>query len=172
MEFLSTSTGTVSVKEIAKRLFATPQTISSQLKDLREKSYVTSTPRGREALYEITEPLMRICVEVKENQSHEPLALLVDFIRAWYDQSDLSKCLEDEDLSAVARPYLVAALKKNAAQTFKENQDPFTLAFDQIVSARTEETIAAYTAIIELDNASVEQISQGTFKSWCHLRRK
>ena len=83
------------------------------MKDLRDKGYVTSTPRGREALYEITEPLMRICVEVKENQSHEPLALLVDFIRAWYDQSDLSERLEDKTLSAYGAALSVSSIEKD-----------------------------------------------------------
>ena len=86
VEHLCAREGTTPVKEIAQKLFATPQTISKQLQELREKGYVSSHPRGRESLYEISEPLLRICVEVKENQG---LALpsWVAFLRVWYDLS-------------------------------------------------------------------------------------
>jgi tetratricopeptide (TPR) repeat protein/DNA-binding transcriptional ArsR family regulator len=113
IEHLCRSEGTVAVKEIAKRLFATQQTISSQLQDLRNKGYVTANQRGRESLYEISEPLMRICVEVKENSTHEPLRLLVDFLRVWYDDKDLDDRLGVADPASASRKYLEAALLKN-----------------------------------------------------------
>ena len=113
VEYLCSCEGTVPVKEIAKRLFATPQTISSQLQDLREKGYVEANQRGRESLYEISEPLMRICVEVKENQGHQPLRLLVDFLRVWYDDKDLNHRLGKLEPGSVSRAYLQAALQRN-----------------------------------------------------------
>ena len=168
VEFLSTSTRPVSVKNIAKRLFATPQTISSQLKDLRTKGYVVSTQRGRESLYEITEPLMRICVEVKENKSSEPLALLVDFIRAWYDQSDLTQRLANKEISTTARPYLLAALKKSEAQEFgvaraleKSHANP-AQNFSHLVPDESNETVADYTTI-GIEDAPVEEVALALF---------
>ncbi len=113
IEHLCRAEGTVPVKDIAKRLFTTPQTISSQLQDLREKGYVTANQRGRESLYEISEPLMRICVEVKENSTHEPLRLLVDFLRVWYDDKDLDERLGAADPASELGRYLEAALSKN-----------------------------------------------------------
>ena len=93
------------VKEIAKKLFATPQTISSQLQSLREKGYVEANQRGRESLYEVSEPLMRICVEVKDTQSHQPLRLLVDFLRVWYDDKELNRhLLRPVSLACGAQP--------------------------------------------------------------------
>ena len=167
--FLSTSTRPVSVKNIAKRLFATPQTISSQLKDLRNKGYVISTQRGRESLYEITEPLMRICVEVKENKSSEPLALLVDFIRAWYDQSDLTQRLANKEISATARPYLLAALEKsatqelNTVQTFEKGQAQPTQVFDHSKSDELKKAIEEYTAIVESKDATADEVAPALF---------
>ena len=163
--FLSTSTRPVNVKDIAKRLFATPQTISSQLKDLRSKGYVVSTQRGRESLYEITEPLMRICVEVKENKSSEPLALLVDFIRAWYDQSDLTQRLANKEISATARPYLLAALEKskvqtlNVARTLEKAQLTPMRDFERSTSKEIDEAIADYTAVINFEGAPVGEVA-------------
>ncbi|MBB5035541.1 winged helix-turn-helix transcriptional regulator [Prosthecobacter vanneervenii] len=113
IEHLCRAEGTVPVKEIAKRLFATPQTISSQLQDLREMGYVTANQRGRESLYEISEPLMRICVEVKETSNHEPLRLLVDFLRVWYDDKDLDERLGAADSASESRAYFEAAISKN-----------------------------------------------------------
>lgn len=116
VEYLCGCEGTVPVKEIAKRLFATPQTISSQLQDLREKGYVEAHRRGRESLYEITEPLMRICVEVKENQRHQPLRLLVDFLRVWYDDRELKHRLGKIEPASASFTYLESAIQRNSAE--------------------------------------------------------
>ena len=89
------------MKQIARRLFATPQTVSSQLKDLRDKGYVQAIQRGRESLYEIAEPMMRLSVEVKENQTQAPLRVLVDFLRVWYDGRADRLAQADADNSAV-----------------------------------------------------------------------
>jgi DNA-binding transcriptional ArsR family regulator len=107
VEYLCTQERPVPVKQIARRLFATPQTVSGQLKDLRDKGYVLSAQRGRESLYEIAEPMMRLCVEVKENQTQTqvPMRVLVDFLRVWYDgRSDL-QAQADADDSAVKDLY-------------------------------------------------------------------
>lgn len=113
VELLCVCEGTVPVKEIARRLFATQQTISSQLQDLREKGYVEASQRGRESLYEISEPLMRICVEVKDNQRHQPLRLLVDFLRVWYDDQELKQRLGKMEPASAAYEYLESAIQKN-----------------------------------------------------------
>lgn len=107
---------TVPVKEIARKLFATPQTISSQLQDLREKGYVNANQRGRESLYEVSEPLMRICVEVKENQSHQPLRLLVDFLRVWYDDRELKQRLGKMEPASASSKYLESAIQRNSVE--------------------------------------------------------
>ncbi len=103
----------VPVKELAKRLFGSQQTISRQLQELREKGYVEANARGREMLYEVSEPLMRICVEVKENSVPRPLRLLVDFLRAWYEDSEMTDRLLDAEPTCVTRTYLESALERN-----------------------------------------------------------
>lgn len=116
VEYLCICEGTVPVKEIARRLFATPQTISSQLQDLREKGYVEANQRGRESLYEISEPLMRICVEVKDNQRHQPIRLLVDFLRVWYEDHELKNRLGKMEPASAASEYLESAIQRNSAE--------------------------------------------------------
>ncbi|MFB2974648.1 tetratricopeptide repeat protein [Microseira sp. BLCC-F43] len=92
IEFLSDRRHAVTVKEIAQRCFITHQTASSQLKDLRDKGYVSSESIGRESFYELREPLMRFCFEVKK-QRGEPIRLFVDFLRVWYSRTELQQLL-------------------------------------------------------------------------------
>ena len=92
IEFLSDRRHAVTVKEIAQRCFITHQTASSQLKDLRDKGYVNSESIGRESFYELREPLMRFCFEVKK-QRGEPIRLFVDFLRVWYSRTELQQLL-------------------------------------------------------------------------------
>ncbi|WP_295453149.1 ArsR family transcriptional regulator [uncultured Thiodictyon sp.] len=116
VQLLCTQDRPTAVKQIARRLFASQQTVSSQLKDLRDKGYVQAAQRGRESLYEIAEPMMRICVEVKENQKHGPLRVLVDFLRVWYDGRELNARLSDGKTDGIARTYLASAIEANQAK--------------------------------------------------------
>lgn len=116
VEYLCTCETTMPVKEIAKHLFSSQQSISSQLQSLREKGYVESSQRGRESLYEVSEPLMRICVEAKENQRNKPLRLLVDFLRVWYDDDELITRMDFPACAASAKLYLSAALERNKSE--------------------------------------------------------
>jgi len=95
VELLTHVQGAQTVKEIARRCFITPQTVASQLRDLKEIGYVSSTiPQRdrREAYYELREPLMRLCFEVKEYRG-EPIRLFVDFLRHWYSRDELQQRL-------------------------------------------------------------------------------
>lgn len=83
----------LTVKEIARRAFTSHQTASGQLKQLRENNYVESRQFGRESLYELQEPLMRLTVEVKKNRG-EPIRLLVDFLRLWYSPEEIESRIE------------------------------------------------------------------------------
>lgn len=84
----------LSVKEIAARSFMTHQTASGQLKILREMGYVKANPIGRESFYELREPLMRLCVEVKKHRD-KPIRLVVDLLRSWYTTEQLRVRLDD-----------------------------------------------------------------------------
>jgi tetratricopeptide (TPR) repeat protein len=112
VEFLCLRSRPVPVKEIAERLFATHSTIASQLKQLREMGYVISYQRGRESLYELAEPLMRLSMQIKETHAGQPLGLLVDFLRVWYEREELEQRLARFDAAAPEREYFVAALEK------------------------------------------------------------
>ncbi len=111
VEFLCQQTRTMPVKHIAAELFLSEQTAAAQLKSLKDKGYVKVESVGRESRYELAEPLMRLCVEVKDPQ-REPIRLIVEFLRVWYDRTgveDQLQCLPaDADLE---RRYFRAALE-------------------------------------------------------------
>ncbi len=110
VEYLVNYRGAAPVKQIAKSCFITQQTCSSQLKQLKEKRYVRSIDQRRESYYELCEPLMRLCMEVKK-QRGEPIGLFVDFLRIWYTQSELQTMLRDpEVLRKIDLRYLERAL--------------------------------------------------------------
>lgn len=115
VEFLVAYRGAAPVKQIAKSCFITQQTCSSQLKLLKEKRYVRSIEQGRESYYELCEPLMRLCMEVKK-QRGEPVNLLVEFLQIWYTESELQHWLEQPDafgrLDAAYVSKALDALKK------------------------------------------------------------
>ena len=117
VEFLCDRRHAVPVKEIAQRCFLTHQTVSSQLKTLRDMGYVHSESVGRESYYELREPLMRLCIEVKKNRG-EPIRLFIDFLRLWYSRSELEQrlALLQSDI-VLEREYLLRALQVSAEET-------------------------------------------------------
>jgi len=111
VEFLCRQIHTVPVKEIATELFLSDQAGAAQLKSLKDKGYVTAESVGRESRYELTEPLMRLCVEVKDPQ-HEPIRLIVEFLRIWYDRAGVEDWLQRLPVDAeLERRYFHAALQ-------------------------------------------------------------
>jgi tetratricopeptide (TPR) repeat protein len=127
-----------SVKTIAQRCFMTAQTASSQLKELKEKGYVKVEAIGREAFYDMTEPLMRICLGVKKERG-EPLRLIVNFLRAWYPQPELQamrqQLLMAPKQSAVICRYLDQALNYGAIT----DEDPRIQAYLNNIQAHFEQ---------------------------------
>jgi tetratricopeptide (TPR) repeat protein len=96
--YLVDHTEAVIVKDIATWSFASPQTISSQLKDLKGKGYVKSESHGRESYYELTEVLMRLCLEVKKYRGRE-VESLVEMIRIWYHPEEIKAQFDQLSLS-------------------------------------------------------------------------
>ena len=109
VQFLCRASSPVPVKQIAEGLFTTHNSITGQLKQLREFRYVDSHPLGREVLYELAEPLMRLALQVKETHDRRPLALIVDFLRIWHEQQDLTERLAKCPADSPARAYLESA---------------------------------------------------------------
>jgi tetratricopeptide (TPR) repeat protein len=100
--YLARSEGAVMVKEIAEQCFiSSERATSNALTKLKNNGYVVSEKHGREVYYEISEALMRLCLEMKSSRS-SCLKLCVDFLKIWYPPEDLRKyfylCIENDNI--------------------------------------------------------------------------
>ena len=112
VEFLSDVRQAVSVAEVSRRCLMAEGIAKSELKELREKGYVSSEKVEGESFYELREPLMRFCLEVKK-QRGEPIGLFVEFLRIWYTPKELQQRLELLPDKGREREYVLHALREN-----------------------------------------------------------
>jgi len=91
VEYLCSQDRPCMPKQIARHLMAAENSVSSQLKKLLETGYLLRSERGRESLYELAEPLMRLASEVKEQKPRRPLQVLLKFLRVWYCPEDRTR---------------------------------------------------------------------------------
>ena len=80
----------LSVSEIARFTFLTPQSVSRQLYDLLHGGYVARNQIGRESCYELAEPLLRLVLDIKEGRDR-PLPLIVNLLKNWYSVQELRR---------------------------------------------------------------------------------
>ena len=109
VELLCREHGTVNPKEIARRLLLDQRSIGKQVRILEEIGYLTSTKRGRETFYELSEPLMRLAYEVKEQSL---LEMLIEFLRIWYRPDEIQK-LRIAGLCQSTHAYVEAAWERS-----------------------------------------------------------
>jgi hypothetical protein len=88
VEFLCQEARPVAVKDIATRCLISPSVAAKQLSELSKIRFVIGNKVGRESHYELAEPLMRVCVDIKDNRT-EPFKVFVDFLRHWYTGREL-----------------------------------------------------------------------------------
>ena len=167
VEYLCTNAKPQSVKAIARHLFATSQTISGQLKELRRIGYVTSKKRGRESMYELAEPLMRLSHQVKEAIGRSPLRLLVDFLRVWYDREELERRLQtvaaDEKMTRVYFDEAADLTRREGnlrLQYLSEDVDRINL------SSCSDDELAALEALKDESNDARDLVSYALALAW------
>jgi FliA/WhiG family RNA polymerase sigma factor len=121
--FLCSARGAVAVRDIAAQNLLTSQTASGQLDKLEEMAYVRKTTVGRESLYELREPLLRMVIEVKRGRN-EPVRLIVDFLRRWYNRSERQERLARvSSQHPMTREYLIASLDLERAVQDKPDME-------------------------------------------------
>ena len=119
VQCLCNASGAMTVKQIAEDTFIAERNCSKQLGNLKEKGYVQSQKRGKDSFYEIAEPLMRLCVEVK-HQRGRPLKLVAKFLRAWFPESKLSEGLAQHAISPSSRSDQYRASAVDADNAFEK----------------------------------------------------
>jgi len=123
VNFLCEHRKPATVTAIAKNCLTTHQTAANQLKQLLTNRYVRVDRVGRESYYELTEPLLRICVEAKTHHER-PLDLLVDFIRYWFSREELQDKLSHAGGREHEKTYFQAALKLYDARDAHSHLSP------------------------------------------------
>ncbi len=161
MEFLCTRTSPCPSKEIARHLLAAENTIGGQMKKLRELGYVMSHTRGRESLYELTEPLLRLSQEVKETGG-EPLRLVVEFLLVWYSREQLEGQLRTAQ-GAITRDCLSAAITSANAGNDPRLQVLQTAIDEARAAGRLDQAILALEEKAHATNAADDWFEFGYF---------
>ena len=158
VEYLCMREDTCTPKEIARHLLTTENTVSSQLKKLLELGYVLRSPRGRESLYELAEPLMRLASEVKEKR-RKPLRLLVNFLRIWYRPDVLPQLLAKAGTPSL-RIHLQAAISES-----RSTPDPRLKILErEIEKARQENQLEELLQVLE-----ERAYARGSAADWADL---
>lgn len=124
VECLCQAVHAIRVKDIAGRCLMSQQTAAKQLSELTRFGYVERSAHGRESFYELTEPLLRICIDVKDNRTRH-LRTFVELMRHWFSVGELEDRLkwidgEQRDRRPVDRVHLEVAL----AEAKREGTSP------------------------------------------------
>lgn len=179
--------GALTVKQISEETFIDDRSCSKQLGNLKAKGFVRSEKRGKESYYDMAEPLMRLCLEIK-NQRGRPLKMVARFLRAWFPMAELQSwqggiissrlneyCLEAMESGGQFKLALAEKLKTeidqhidqrryNAAKDLTEElgfaDEVAALEVEADLASKQsdfETAIAKLTALIGLPNASAHQ---------------
>ncbi len=90
IEFLCLEGSPVTVKDIATSCLMSQQTAAKQIGELVRVGFVSRNRSGRNTFCELSEPMMRICVEVKGNNTQH-FGLFVEFLRHWFTSRELER---------------------------------------------------------------------------------
>ena len=124
VEFLSRQDVPATIKDIAVPSLMSHPTAAKQIGELETAGFVRRTRIGRNAFCELSEPLMRICMEVKDNRTRH-FRLFVEFLRHWFTTSELeqrhSAFRRDDKATRVDRIHVEEALRRSYA----DRKEPF-----------------------------------------------
>ena len=157
IDILRKKRGVATVKEIARRAMRTQPAISKQLGELEKLRFVElAYSKGRYNYYELREPLMRLCLEVKEQRGGN-VELFIEFLRIWHSPKEL------DDLYA-ANASNCSTYWQEAMLRAKEQADPLKAIFEQQTADfldpnDAEQTLENIEAALLRDPDDVEQ--------WC-----
>ena len=115
--YLCDERGARTVVQISEACDLKPNAASAQLGKLAEKGYVrrvelpegSHSGDGRATYFELREPLMRLCLDVKEARG-KPIRLIVEFLQAWFEPTELTTSLSSSRFNSVSHAYLSSAL--------------------------------------------------------------
>jgi tetratricopeptide (TPR) repeat protein len=153
--YLARETRAVTVKEISLQCFIPSETTTSNaLRKLNQKGYVIATRQGREVFYEISEVLMRLCLEMK-NAKNGDLKLCVDFIKIWFRQHE-----RQEHLARLEADGKLEHAKYFRLSLANDKSDPVLLACKHDLQQSLDGGEIEAALIIWLELVSVNKIGE------------
>ena len=90
VEFLCLEGKPKTIKDISMPCLMSQQTCAKQIGELETAGFVSRTRVGRNTFCELSEPLMRICIEVKDNKTQH-FRLFVELLRHWFTNRELER---------------------------------------------------------------------------------
>jgi tetratricopeptide (TPR) repeat protein len=104
----------VSVKDLAADLELAERSVGKAMSDLRERGWVQPVESpfmhlldARRTYYELAEPMVRLAFQIKASRGR-PIALLIEFLKGWYDRTTLEAAVARGSYSGA---YAIEALK-------------------------------------------------------------
>lgn len=85
--WLCEQVGATSVKSISEAVFVNDRIVSKQLAELKRKGYVQSYRQGKESYFELSEPLMRLTVRMK-NKREDTFRFIATVLKVWFSTDD------------------------------------------------------------------------------------
>ena len=114
VEYLCLKGTPATVKEISMSCLMSHQTAAKQIGELKTAGFISSNKAGRNTFCELSEPLMRICIEVKDNKT-QYFRLFVEFLRHWFTSRELERRRaahrHDAPLAALDRLHVEEAVR-------------------------------------------------------------
>ena len=90
VEFLCLEGKPTTIKDISTPCLMSHQTAAKQIGGLETAGFVNRMRSGRNTFCELSEPLMRICIEVKDNNTQH-FRLFVEFLHHWFTTRELER---------------------------------------------------------------------------------
>jgi hypothetical protein len=131
--------GAISNRDLAERSGLAQNQVAATLGQLEKRGYVRratlpeplNTGDARVSYWELREPLMRLCLDVKQSRGR-PLQLVVEFLRAWYGARILDEMERLPDSARLASEYAEAAFR--ALGDEYDDEDLFTGSSAQLLT--------------------------------------
>ena len=124
VEFLCLQGKPTTIKDISTPCLMSHQTAAKQLGELGAAGFVSRMRSGRNTFCELSEPLMRICIEVKDNKTQH-FRLFVEFLRHWFTARELERrhaaFQHDDHFADLDRVHIEEALRCSLA----DGHEPF-----------------------------------------------
>ncbi|VEG28712.1 tetratricopeptide repeat protein [Actinomyces howellii] len=90
------------VKDVAERIQGDQRSVAKAVNDLTDRGWLAPTSTifadlldRRRTYYELAEPLARLAFQIKESRG-EPLRLVVEFLKSWFEPDELLKSQGDQ----------------------------------------------------------------------------